>query len=262
MHLAQNILRVLISLVAASALTFALSGAASADRLPLLGSGTTAPGGTTPSITAADGMIVTIDPLLVPCTQMVTFDDVLGGDTPGTSYDSFVWSGGMKFAERFLGQTLSSSGEFDVVSGIPIDPLTLQVGTPGQNLDVFAYNTNVLTGLGHLGYPDMDAIGEGSIAMYFPVPQSRVSFQLVGGNGGSATLGFYRTDGSVIDPVAVSGLAELEYGFATADATPSIAGILIQNTDPSGMGVVNICHDGGVVSSRSVTWGSIKTLYR
>lgn len=262
MHLAQSIFRVLTSLTAVSALTCALSGTAHADRLPLLGSGARAPSATTSSLTAGEGMIVAIDPSSVPCIQIVTFSDVRGGENPGTSYDGLVWSGGLQFAERFMGQTVSYSGDFDVVSGIPISPLILQVGTPGQNLDVFAYTTNVLAGLGHLGYPDMDAIGEGSIAMYFPSPQSRVSFQLVGGNGGSATLGFYRADGSLIDNVVVSGLADLDYGFATSNGTLSISGILIQNTDPSGIGVVNICHDGDIVNSRSMSWGNIKRLYR
>jgi hypothetical protein len=262
MHLAQGIVRILTSLAAISALTFALSGTVHADRLPLLGSGTTEPGGIASSVTPVDSMILAVDPHSVPCTQIATFDDVLGGETPGTNYDGLVSSGGLQFAERFMGQEVSYGGDFDVVSGIPSEPLTLQLGTPGQNLDVFAYTTNVLSGLGPLGYPDLDAIGEGSIAMYFPVPQSAVSFELVGGNGGSATLGFYRTDGSLIDNVIVSGLADLGYGFATADATPSIAGILIQSTDPSGIGVVNICHDEGVVNTRSVTWGNLKRLYR
>ncbi len=262
MHLAQRIFRILTSLAAVSALTFALSGTAHADRLPLLGSGTTAPSGTTSSVTPVGSMIVAVDPTSVPCIQIATFNDVLGGETPGANYDGLVWSGGLQFAERFMGQIVSYSGDFDVVQEIPISPLTLQVGTPGQNLDVFAYTSNVLTGLGHLGYPDLDAIGEGSIAMYFPSPQSRVSFKLVGGNGGAATLGFYRADGSLIDNVVVSGLADLGYGFATSDGTPSISGILIQNTDPSGIGVVDICYDGGIVNSRSVTWGNIKRLYR
>ena len=161
MHLAKGIFRVLASLAAVSALTFALSGTAHANRLPLLGSGTAMPGGTPSSVTPVDSMIVAVDPSSVPCILMAAFDDVLGGETPGTNYDGFVWSGGLKFAERFMGQTVSYSGDFDVVSGTPISPLTLQVGTPGQNLDVFAYTTNVLAGLGHLGYPDLDAIGEG-----------------------------------------------------------------------------------------------------
>ena len=262
MHLAQSTFRVLVSLATALALTLALSGTAHANRVPLVGSSATAPSGTISSVTALKGMIVAVAPDSVPCIQIATFGDLLGGENPGTNYDGLVWSGGMQFAERFMGQKLSSSGDFDVVLGSPINPLILQVGAPGQSLDVFAYTTNVLAGLGHLGYPDLDAIGEGSIAMYFPLSQSRVSFQLVGGNGGSATLSFYRADGSLIDNVVVSGLADLAYGFATFNGAPSISGILVQNTDPSGIGVVNICHGGDIVKSHSMSWGNINTLYR
>jgi hypothetical protein len=120
----------------------------------------------------------------------------------------------------------------------------------------------VLAGLGNLGFPDLDAIGEGSIAISFPAPQAHVSFDLVGGNGGSATLGFYRMDGSLIDNITVTGLADLRYGFATPDGAASIAGILIQNTDPSGIGIDNICHSGGTTGSRAVSWSRIKRLYR
>jgi hypothetical protein len=262
MPLARSTFRVLGFLAAIAALTFAFSGAAHADRVPLIGSGASVPGGIPSSVVPAAGTIVAVDPDSVPCLQIATFDDVLGGPTPGTNYDGLIFSGGLQFAERFMGQTVGYSGDFDVVSGIPNNPLTLQVGAPGQNLDVFAYITNVLTGLGPLGYPDIDAIGEGSMAMYFPYSQSRVSFDLVGGNGGSATLGFYRMDGSLIDNVVVSGLADLSYGFATSDGSRIISGILIQTTDPSGIGVVNICHDGGATKSRAVTWGNIKTIYR
>lgn len=257
----QTPLRVLASLTAVLALTCARSGTAHADRLPLLGSGATAPL-SAGNIISSNHLIVPVDPDSVPCSQAATFNDLLGGDNPGTDYDGIVQSGGLRFAEHFVGQTLGYNGDFDVVSGIPTSPLALQVGAPGQNLDVFAYTTNVLAGLGNLGFPDLDAIGEGSIAMYFPVSQSRVSFEIVGGNGESATVGFYRADGSLIDNVVVSGLGDSRYGFATPDGIRSIAGILIQSTDPSGIGVDNVCHDGGLVSSRAATWGSIKNLYR
>jgi hypothetical protein len=260
MHLARPILRVLTLIVAVSASTFVLSGNARANRVPLLGSGATVPGGTSSSFTSARGMIVAVDPDSVPCTQTATFDDLDGGD--GTNYDGLVWSGGLMFAERFAGQTLSYSDVFDVVSGTPINPLTPQVGLPAQNLVVFDYTTNVLSGLGPLGFSDFDAIGEGAMAVYFPLPQSRVSFQLVGGNGGSATVGFYRADGSLIDNVVVSGLAELYYGFGTANGSTSIAGILIQNTDPSGIGLDNVCYSGGSVGTHTVSWGGLKVLYR
>jgi hypothetical protein len=130
--------------------------------------------------------IVPIDTLLVPCINLVTFDDVGGGPTPGTNYDGVLTSEGVEFAERFAGQEASSSDDFDTVSGLPSNPLQLAVGAPGQNLDVFDYAGNVLAGLGPIGYSDIDAIGEGSIAIRFPVVQSMVKLSLVGGNGGSA----------------------------------------------------------------------------
>lgn len=261
MHLAKAGFRLLVSVSSATALTCALWGGAHADRVPLLGSSTRAFEGPSSAHSAA-GLIVPVLPDSVPCGESVTFFDVLGGATPGTNYDDIVWSGGIVFAECFAGQTVGSSADFDVVSGSPTSPLEPRVGVPGQNLDVFDYSTNVLAGLGPLGYPDLDAIGEGAFSMYFPAPQSRLSLQIVGGNGGSATLDFYRADGTLIDTVSLSGLGELVYGFATANGESSITGIVIQNTDPSGIGVDNICFDLGNVSSRQATWGSLKSRYR
>jgi hypothetical protein len=262
-RLDQSALRGLSRFAALLALVCALPGIAGADRLPLIGSGAVAPltGGSINHLT--NFLIVPVDPDSVPCPQSATFNSLPGGENPGANYDDIIQSGGLYFAERFVGQTLSYNGDFDVISGIPTNPLSLQAGASGQNLNVLLYTTsNVLGGLGNLGYPDLDAIGEGSIAISFPTPQSRVSFEIVGGNGGSATLGFYGANGSLLDNVVVSGLAEIRYGFATADGERSIAGILIQSTDPSGIGVDNICHDGGVTSPHAATWGRLKTLYR
>jgi len=262
MHLARRVHRVFSTLAATAVAVFALAGVASADKIALLGSNGTSPSPVIRTITSETGAIVAVDPGTVPCSQITTFSDLAGGDTPGTNYEGPVFSQGMTFGERFLGQTLGAIGDFDAVSGSPSDPLTLQAGALGQNLDVLSYSTNVLTGLGPLGFPDIDAIGEGSIAMAFPLPQERVSFQLVGGNGGSATLTFYGADGSLLDTIVITGLAEASYGFETADATNAISGILIQTTDPSGIGVDNICREGAVVPTRAVSWGAIKTLYR
>ena len=257
----QTPLRVLGGFTALFVLACFPPGTARADRLPLIGHAAPAPIREA-RVTVLNHLIVPVDPDSVPCTQFASFDDLSGGDNPGTNYDGIVQNGGLRFAERFVGQSLSYNGDFDVVTGNPTSPLTLQVGAPGQNLDVFAYITNVLSGLGNLGFPDLDAIGEGAIAMYFSTPQSRVSFQIVGGNGGVATLGFYRPDGSLMDDVVVAGLADLRYGFATPDGQRSIAGILIQSTDPSGIGVDSVCCEGELTGSRVTTWSRIKILYR
>src|SRR5262245_12598875 len=72
-------------------------------------------------------------------TGLVTFDDVAGGLPPGTNYNGILESGGAHFAERFFGQTLSFNGNFDVLSGSPTGPLTLQTGSPGQNVVVLLF---------------------------------------------------------------------------------------------------------------------------
>jgi hypothetical protein len=167
MHLAQRALRAMTCLVALPALVFALPGTAHADHRPLTGPGDPTPILGHAIVTSVEGAIIAVDPATVPCTQIATFEDVLGGDPPGTNFDGLLESGGLLFAERFEGQSLSYSGLFDVVSGVIEGPLALQQGLPGQNLDVFLFNSNVLAGLGHLGYPDIDAIGEGSMAILF-----------------------------------------------------------------------------------------------
>lgn len=260
MHLAHPSLRSLTARTLACAVIAFSSPALAADRTPLVGAGPPTSG--VARVHGEIGLIVPISPDAVPCTQSVTFSELAGGPAPGTNYDGVVASGGMLFAERFAGQTSGSIGDFDLISGAPTNPLLPQVGAAGQNLDIFDYAGNVLTGLGAIGFPDIDAIGEGSIAMEFPVPQSRVKLDLVGGNGGAATLTFYRADGTFLDVVTVSGLADLSYGFATIDDSPAIAGILVQNTDASGIGVDNICYGNGPVGTRAVTWGNLKELYR
>jgi hypothetical protein len=260
MHLAKHLRRTLAGVATYSTLACALAGSAAADRIPLVGTAATSTA--QPSSSTTTGLIMIVDRAALSCLHTATFDDVSAVGITGTNYDGPFASMGVTFAERFAGQALGYSGNFDVVSGSPTGPLTLQAGLPGQNLDVFSYATNVLAGLGHLGYPDFDAIGEGSIAMYFSAGQAQIGMDVIGGNGGSATLSFYRADGSLIDTVVLSGLADLSYGFKRSDGVADIAGILIQSTDPSGIGIDNVCHDVAIVKTESSTWGTLKSLYR
>lgn len=242
-----------------------MSGSApahAADRVPLAGTSPASLNRHSSVASLLTGDIVSIDTTLVTCSAVATFSDVDGGGTPGTNYDGDFSSGGLLFSERFDGQSLSASADFDVVSGVPSNPLQPLAGEAGQNLDVFDFAGNALTGLGPIGFPDIDAIGEGSIAIYFSAAQSKVKFLLLGGNGGTATLSFYRRDGSLIDELVVSDLADLAYAFGTADDSYSIAGILIQNTDASGIGIDDICYDQAPVGVRPLTWGSLKRRYR
>lgn len=181
-------------------------------------------------------------------TELIDFEDLPQIAGPGTNYDSVFISGGAAFAERFVGQTLSISGYFDILSGTPDGSLTLQVGAAGQNIDIFAGTYggvygNILNGLGYLGFPDGNAVGEGAFAVLFSTDQSQFGFKLVGGNGGNAYIDFFRRDGSLIDSITVSGLADLYYGFEREGGIQDIAGISIYNDDFGGIALDDLKHD-------------------
>ncbi len=238
-----------------------LGSAHASDRVPLTGTSPRTPVGP-PSVISVNGSIVSIDTALVQCSLQATFSDLEGGEAPGTNYDDVLSSGGLFFSERFVGQSVSSAGDFDVILGVPSNPLQPQAGEAGQNLDVFDYAGNMLTGLGPLGFPEGDAIGEGAMAIRFPADQSKVKLTIVGGNGGTATLKFYRSDGSLIDELVVSNLTDLGYAFGTSDDSRAIEGILIENADPSGIGLGGVCYDDPPVSTHQQTWGTLKRRYR
>lgn len=177
-------------------------------------------------------------------TQLITFDDVAGGAAPGTNYNGIFVSGGASFAERFVGQTNTPVGDFDVLSGTPSAGLALAVGAAGQNLNVFVEGVSqVLTGLGPAGFPNFNAIGEGAFAVLFTTDQSEFGFELVGGNGGSATVGFFKRDGSLISQLSLPGLGSAFYGFSREGGVQDIAGISIFNDDLAGIGFDNLKHD-------------------
>ncbi len=175
---------------------------------------------------------------------LITFDDVAGGGAPGTNYDAVFESNGADFGERFAGQTLTTAGDFDILSGAPTSSLSLAVGFAGQNLNVFDhYGSQVLTGLGPKGFPAYDSIGEGSFAVLFDFDQSEFGFDLVGGNGGTAFVDFFQRDGSLISSITLAGLSDQSYAFARDGGINDIAGISIYNNDGGGIGFDNLVHD-------------------
>jgi PEP-CTERM motif len=177
-------------------------------------------------------------------TQIVDFDDLATSTSSGTNYDDAFVSRGVGFGERFVGQSLSASGNFDVLGTTAGGPLATLAGTANHNLDILLFGgSNVLTGLGTLGYPSFDAVGEGSFAALFSTDQSQFGFQLVGGDGGSAHISFFRRDGTLIDTVIVGSLANAFYGFSRDGGVKDIAGISIWNDDAAGIGFDNLKHD-------------------
>jgi len=209
--------------------------------------------------TVSTGLIQQIDPSTFIGKGLITFHDVAGGSAPGTNYDSILTSGAARFAERFVGQTLSTlsiplSGDFDVLSDSASNPLTLQVGAPNQNLDVFTdiFGDNILAGLGPVGFPNFDGIGEGSVALLFSSDKSEVGFDVLGiYGGGSITIDFFRRDGSLIDMISlptVAGTGVVTLAFQRVPTVNDIAGFSIHNTDPEGLGYDNIRFGTSVIT--------------
>lgn len=190
-----------------------------------------------------------VDPAILTCDGVITFDDVPGGPAPGTNYDAIFESDGADFAERFVGQILSYNGDFDVLSGAPTGPLAPYAGNPTENLSVYDHfggpDGQILTGNGPVGWPDYGAIGEGSFAVLFDFDQSEFGFDIVGQDGGGYLyISFFKRDGTLIDMHTIAtGGGDVPYGFRRVGGIQDIAGITLHNDDPAGVGFDNLCHD-------------------
>ena len=189
-------------------------------------------------------------------TEFIAFDGVVGGPSPGTNYDNVLVIDGVAFGERFVGQTLTPVGNFDQLSGTPTSGLTLLAGAAAHNLAFFTSPAGpVLSGLGTAGFPSADAIGEGAVSLLFSSDQSEFGFRLAGGNGGTASLGFYRVDGSLIQSIALNNLPAVStFGFARDGGIPDIRGISIWNNDLTGFGLAALRHNVFSAVPEPSTW--------
>lgn len=190
---------------------------------------------------ACEDAVCVVDPDSLALTRIITFQDTQSSNGPGWLIKDLLVLDGASFGERFAGQTLEAAGDYDAVTGAALRPLTLLPGEPGQGLSVvFMSGDNVLNGYGPAGYPKRDAQGEGAIAVLFDDDQMELSFQIRGGEAGSARAMFLRRDGSVIVELALDQAGESPIGFARAGNLIDIAGIVITNTDPQGLAIDNL----------------------
>ena len=205
----------------------------------------------------AAAQITQVDPATLSATQSLNFTGVPGGPTPGTNYDGLLVIDGVAFGERFAGQTVSAVGVFDQVNGSPAGALDLLAGSAGYNLAVFNSPAGaVLGGIGTLGFPANDALGEGAVSILFPTLQSQFAFRLAGGNGGSAFLSFFRSDGSLIGSTTLGSLplGVTNFGFAREGGIADIAGISLWNNDVTGFGIASIRFDVATGVPEPTTW--------
>ncbi len=187
-----------------------------------------------------------VDYFSLTASKLLDFNDVSAAAAPGTSYDTPVISNGVGASERFVGQTLSDFGGNDKLSDSVTGPLTLASGVSGQNVDIFHYgSSNIIVGLGPVGYPEFDALGEGSIAFLFSTDQSQFGFGVFGANQGNVTLDFWRANGTLIQSVVINGVNDTYYGFEREGDVHDIRGVSIWNTDAAGIGYNKIKYDIG-----------------
>lgn len=190
---------------------------------------------------ACDAPVCLVDPNTLHLPHIITFDDTTSGFGPGYLIENLLVMNGAVFGERFAGQTVTSQGDHDSVTGPASRPLTLVPGAPGQNLSVVHFSgSNVLNGYGSAGYPKRNAQGEGAISFLFDTNQSALAFQIRGGEAGGAEVVFFARDGDIITKMKLPPAGEHAFGFLRSDGSADIAGVLLTNTDPQGLALDNV----------------------
>tara|TARA_R110002110_G_scaffold415424_1_gene649739 strand:+ start:1452 stop:2102 length:651 start_codon:yes stop_codon:yes gene_type:complete len=189
-------------------------------------------------VLACGAPVCLVNPDSLALMEVITFDDIPSGAGPGLHLDDVLPLKGARFGERFAGQRVTAAQTHDQIIGDAFDPLTMLAGAPGQNLSVVRFYGNaVLNGYGHAGYPRRDAQGEGAIAVLFDRDQSALSFDMRGGEAGTAQVTFLRRNGQLLTVVSVHPTGEFTLGFDRTGGIRDIAGFVVTNTDPQGLAI-------------------------
>jgi len=173
---------------------------------------------------------------------------------PGFLLDTAFHSKGVWLGERFKGQVVVSPSQHDVLSNNPAMPLEITRGIAGQNLSIAFHNgfgSNALFPLGPIGFPEISARGEGSVAIMFENDQSALGFRvhsdypdplgLRPNQRGTVTIQFFTRNGQKIDQLTrILQQRITQFGFSRVDYISDIAGITIANDDPGGIAIDDI----------------------
>lgn len=154
--------------------------------------------------------------------------------------DTLLSQTGAKYGERFSGQVLGTSGDFDTLSGAPSNPLTLLVGAPAQNLHLLSYISSVvLAGCSAVsgGCPASNAIGEGAVSVLLTQDTDVFGFDVVGSNAGTGDVRFFDRAGASLGTFTVA-LADSFFGFRVTSGN-LIAGVSLTNFNGGGIGFDN-----------------------
>ncbi|RYG92950.1 hypothetical protein EU803_02250 [Loktanella sp. IMCC34160] len=181
------------------------------------------------------------------------FEDFVRKPEPGMSVDSLIEAEGITLGEHVVGrppQTVPGPGpgQFDAffnLMGLPPD-LPIAPGVPGRNMAVSLHDglgSNALYPLGPVGFPDVGALGEGTIAVRFDSDQTEFGFRLhadyddpLGSRPapGRAFLMIFGRDGAPIgfDVIRLRhGPMDLAWRI---DGGPGAAGFTLAPDDPPG----------------------------
>jgi len=175
----------------------------------------------------------------------ISFNELAANAFDSVLLDGLVSSGGVQFGERFAGQELAvakaprpgavAQDWFDDLSfGLPTAGLSLLAGATGANLGAYHYGDAdgaALFGAGPQNPDGSDTSGFGSISARFASPVSALGFQLRDADGGAITLQLYRSDGSLIEAIDLSGRPDGRYAFARSAGAADIAGFTLTNRD-------------------------------
>jgi hypothetical protein len=142
---------------------------------------------------------------------------------------------GAVYGERFVGQTLSTAGGFDTLTGTPTGPLSLLANaSAGSNIGIISYNgSNVI-------YGDLNnLIGEGALSILFSQNTNVFGLNVLGSNGGTLTAQFFGAGGGLLATVTRTLSSDGFYGFATTGGD-LIRGVSLTNNDGGGIAYDNV----------------------
>lgn len=161
-----------------------------------------------------------------------TFTGLANGNVPG-----FITQTGATYGERFAGQTLSTAGGFDALTGAPTNPLTLLSNALlASNIGI----SNVGGALGPVIYGDLtNTVGEGALSVLLGADTDVFGFNIFGSDAGAFSIQFFDAAGSLLANLSQNIAADGFFGFQ-ATAGDLIRAVSITNTDLAGIGYDNV----------------------
>ena len=139
---------------------------------------------------------------------------------------------GATYGERFAGQTLSTAGGFDSLSGTPTSLTLLSNATVANNIGIYSIGSNGI-------YGDLNgAIGEGALSILLSSGTDVFGFDIFGADNGQFAAAFFAADGSLIGSISQTATNSF-FGFRATGAD-QIWGISLTNTDSAGIAYDNV----------------------